>query len=173
MAQNSLMLVRTGDQVLDRNFDAIKQMFRAVALAIGSIPREQESVSGVGVATITSIGGYFAPGTAEVVLLSGTEDLVGINVGDRVDGDVFWVVFVTPRNIINLGSPASGALPIDLGVNGPDPNMSVTGGSRAAFMPINGECLMVAAPVMGNGGIPPAQPGTGNSYLSTLMGGMF
>jgi len=141
MAQNSLTLARTGDQLLDRNFDAIKQMFRAIVQALGAV----STSAPMGVTS--SSGAFTLPVGADAVALYGTEDLIGINPNGRPAMKPFWVVFESARNIINAGSPASGALPISLGTLSPDPDLTVTKGTRAAFMVYGEQVLLMAAPV--------------------------
>jgi hypothetical protein len=144
MPQNSLTLVRTGDQVLDRNFDAIKQMFRAIVQLLCTVSAQPPLD-----AVTSSVGAFTLPTGADAVTLYGTEDLIGINPNGRAAMKPFWVVFAEGRNIINAASPATGALPISLGTLSPDPDLTVTAGTRAAFMVWGSQVLLMALPVAG------------------------
>ena len=144
MPQNNLTLARTGDQVLDRNFDAIKQMFRAFMASLAVVSTQPP------LGAVTSSGGAFTlPVGVDAVTLYGPEDLIGINPNGRPEGKPFWVVFATARNLINNAQPATGALPISLGTLSPDPNLTVTVNTRAAFMVWNSQILLMALPVAG------------------------
>jgi hypothetical protein len=83
MPQNSLTLVRTGDQVLDRNFDAIKQMFRAIVQLLCTVsaqPPLDAVTSSVGALTGIVVGQLLTPPTgANIVVLSGGETIKGID----------------------------------------------------------------------------------------------